>query len=407
MDRRGALVSSIRVAGATAAAAAGMAAVLVACGGGGGASYTLPDSGNSVTGEAQSAGQTCNAGDATQGGQACADRWQLVSEQAAFVGRDGAGALVYQNKMWLLGGWNPNGVFPNGPTTNEVWNSADGIHWLLVKPDTATSWEPRHMAGWVVFDNKMWILGGDDELGHYQYDVWNSSDGVNWTQVTANAPWANQAPAGQPPDGRVLHYVLAFNNQLWVLGGQSLPQLLTPAPQPAPATTFYSDVWSSPDGVNWTQVTDNAPWADPGRGMICGAVVFNGRMWVIGGGNYWAADPPVPGTGHNDVWYSSDGANWTEATANAPWQARRYHNVAVFQNRIWVLAGVTNDQDDQAPLNDVWSSADGITWIQANGSGGPIPWAPRHAASVFVFGGALWLTAGTQVGQLNDVWKLD
>ena len=35
-------------------------------------------------------------------------QWNCVTEKAAFAGRDGAGALVFKNKMWLLGGWNPN-----------------------------------------------------------------------------------------------------------------------------------------------------------------------------------------------------------------------------------------------------------------------------------------------------------
>ena len=33
--------------------------------------------------------------------------WCCVTENVAFAARDGAGALVFQNKMWLLGGWNP------------------------------------------------------------------------------------------------------------------------------------------------------------------------------------------------------------------------------------------------------------------------------------------------------------
>ncbi|MDD5679517.1 MAG: hypothetical protein PHW60_16230 [Kiritimatiellae bacterium] len=34
-------------------------------------------------------------------------RWVLVNRKAAFAPRDGAGALVYNGKMCLLGGWSP------------------------------------------------------------------------------------------------------------------------------------------------------------------------------------------------------------------------------------------------------------------------------------------------------------
>ena len=33
-------------------------------------------------------------------------QWVKVTGNAAYAPRDGAGALVYKDKMWLLGGWN-------------------------------------------------------------------------------------------------------------------------------------------------------------------------------------------------------------------------------------------------------------------------------------------------------------
>ena len=35
-------------------------------------------------------------------------RWEPVTLKGAFAARDGAGALVFKDKMWLLGGWNPD-----------------------------------------------------------------------------------------------------------------------------------------------------------------------------------------------------------------------------------------------------------------------------------------------------------
>jgi hypothetical protein len=151
--------------------------------------------------------------------------------QAPFVPHDAAGALVYNGLMWLIGGWHPK-LYAPMVTTNEVWNSADGAHWRLVKPNTyipgkynpLTQWEGRHMAGWVVFNNKMWIVGGDNNSGHYQRDIWNSSDGITWQKVTDKPQWALQSQGGGP---RVLHYTVAFNNNLYVIGGQTLPETIT------------------------------------------------------------------------------------------------------------------------------------------------------------------------------------
>lgn len=60
--------------------------------------------------------------------------------------------------------------------------------------------------------------------------------------------------------------------------GQALPQL-------APASeALHRDVWNTEDGIHWTRVTDEAPWA--ARGMIGGSAVLDGRIWLLGGGTY-------------------------------------------------------------------------------------------------------------------------
>jgi hypothetical protein len=334
--------------------------------------------------------------------------WQNVNVQAPFAPRDGAGLLVYENKLWLLGGWNAStAVFPN-TTTNEVWNSADGKHWTEIKPNTfgtaafnsSSDWQGRHMAGWTVYRDKLWIVGGDSNQCHYQPDVWNSSDGAHWTQVASNVPWGN----------RVLFYTLVFNNTLWVMGGQTLDLSDCPL-MPTNGSydyvpTYYNDVWTSSDGANWTQVKQQSFVFSPEvplpiwgpRGVICGAVVFNGRMWVIGGGTYG-----TPQVLYNDVWNSLDGLHWTRVTTEAPWSPRIYHDIIVYDGRMWVIGG--HGANGNGNLADVWSSADGVHWIQTPNT----PWLPRHAASVALFKGAIWFTGGTtdDNGSQNDVWKLD
>jgi hypothetical protein len=113
-------------------------------------------------------------------------QWVNVTNEAAYAPRDGAGALVFQGRMWLLGGWHPGDKthFPR-ICNNEVWSSRDGAEWTLEKPNTfldanfdaAADWEGRHTAGYAVHDGKMWIIGGDANQRHYQNDVWNSDDG--------------------------------------------------------------------------------------------------------------------------------------------------------------------------------------------------------------------------------------
>ncbi|HIJ72747.1 MAG TPA: hypothetical protein HPP83_01480 [Candidatus Hydrogenedentes bacterium] len=322
-------------------------------------------------------------------------RWTNVTRNAAFPPRDGAGALVFKDRMWLIGGWNPGdkAYYPR-TCTNDVWSSSDGTEWVIEKPNTyglenfdpSRDWEGRHTAGYAVFHDQMWIVGGDPLQGHYQNDVWCSSDGRQWHCVTAgrDVPWGP----------RVLHHTLVFKDWIWIMGGQTLPQF---APE---KDAFYDDIWRTADGVQWERVEPEGPhWQR--RGMIGGNAVFQDHMWILGGGTYDTPDLPEP-TVHNDVWSSPDGIHWERRVEHAPWSARQYHDVAVFDGKMWVLEG--NSVRENARwhlLNDVWWSADGLRWFEVPDT----PWAPRHAASVFVYDDALWVVAGCNME--SDVWKLE
>lgn len=101
-------------------------------------------------------------------------QWVRIIGSAAFAPRDGAGGVVHRGKMWLLGGWNPGDKthFPL-VCNNEVWSSKDGSAWAVEKSNTFLTgqfdperdWEGRHTAGYVVFKNRMWIIGGDPIQG--------------------------------------------------------------------------------------------------------------------------------------------------------------------------------------------------------------------------------------------------
>ncbi len=317
-------------------------------------------------------------------------RWIQITNQAAYAPRDGAGALVFKDRMWLLGGWNPGDKrhFPR-ICNNEVWSSRNGADWALVKPntfldasfDTSSDWEGRHTAGYVVYRDKMWIIGGDVNQGHYQNDVWNSADGRQWQQVNRGhpLPWAPRA----------LHYTLVFQDKIWVIGGQTMPAFA------ASDETFYRDVWTTTDGIEWQQVTPREPYWSA-RGMIGGGVVFQDRIWILGGGTY--DTPTTPSRNfYNDVWSSPDGVQWTRHTEAAAWHPRQYHDVAVFDGRMWVLEGYHRDGGNRS---DVWYSSDGVDWREVPDT----PWRPRHASSVFVYADALWMVAGNNMQK--DVWKL-
>lgn len=295
-------------------------------------------------------------------------QWELVSDKANFSIRDGAGAITLNNQMFLIGGWNPADpiTYPHA-TNNEVWQSVDGLNWSLL---TVAPWEPRHTFGSLVFNNKMWVLGGDQLQCGFQKDIWNSPDGITWNLVTDEAPWGD----------RMLHIAFVFNGKMWVMGGQKIIYCDNDE------EIVYNDIWYSDDGINWTKASEAAEWSP--RGMIEGSFIFDNKVWLLGGGIYQKKY-------YNDVWNSEDGIHWKLVDDEAPWEGRQYSSVTIYDNAIWVIGGRGPSSD----RNDVWHTKDGVKWYNLQGT----PWPIRHAASTFNYQNSLWITSGFLH---NDVWRL-
>jgi hypothetical protein len=298
--------------------------------------------------------------------------WEETTPDTGFLPRDGAALEWFGSSLRLLGGW--GGEFAN-VSVNEIWNSSDATAWSEA---SSAPWEERHSFGAVQLGSKLFVLGGDAQQGHYQPDVWSTSDTVNWQLVAPNVPW------GQ----RILHYSVAYQNALWVMGGQTLPEFVNQV-QPV---TYYNDVWRSTDGITWSLVTQHAPWA--ARGAICGHIVFQNEMWLVGGGTYDTVDVPYR-TLYADAWSSSDGVSWKKH-ADPPWFPRQYHSATVFDGKLFILGGYT--WEISSNLTEVWYTADGENWYELKNS----PWNERHAASVAATPDALYIGAGGW----SDMWRL-
>ncbi len=278
--------------------------------------------------------------------------WTQATAAAQWSGRNGHCVVVFNNKMWLLGGWQT--ATPTYCT--DVWSSSDGVTWTL---ETATAWPGRAQFAAVVYDNKIWVFGGWD--GTRRNDVWYSSDGVSWTQAPTPG-WT----------GRNGHYAMVHDNKMWVVAGLD--------------TTLArkNDVWSSTDGITWTQETAAAQFVGISHGDGC---EFDGKLWVAGGL-----------TTNNQAWSSSDGITWTNATMAAQWPARYAHQMISYNNRVWVLGGYTGS----AAVNDVWASTDGANWTSEPAPG----WSARQYAASVVYDNKLWMIGGmlSTSARYNDVW---
>lgn len=291
--------------------------------------------------------------------------WEEVANTLPFNAKDGAGLLNFQDKMWLLGGWDPP-FHPPMYTHSEVWGSSDGANWNF---ETEAPWPARHCSAWLTGNDAMWVIGGDPQSGCLT-DVWKSTDGTNWIQTNSAIP--GYVTRNNP------NYAFV-DSQLFVYGGEqcSGPPL--------------NDVWSSTDGINWNQLP-NAPWS--GRGMqVNSCVDGSGQIWMLGGAN------EATRRSFNEVWKSADGINWTLVNASAPWSGRYWHTVAWFDNKMWLLGGMATGSE----MNDVWYSEDGIVWHEFKTTTGNVPPNTRHAQSTTVYDNALWYMCGIAS---NNTWKI-
>lgn len=55
---------------------------------------------------------------------------------------------------------------------------------------------------------------------------------------------------------------------------------------------------------------------------------------------------------------------WKCAVDSAEWSKRSVHKSIVFDNKIWIIKGVSTE----VTYSDVWYSSDGASWIQATDS---------------------------------------
>ncbi len=298
--------------------------------------------------------------------------WVLASSTNHWEARSMPGVVVFNSNVWLTGGTSASGIL------NDEWKSENGVDWSLVTADGP--WNGRYGQQTIVFNDYIWFYGGKTGVWHMpQKDIWRSANGKDWNLINNNAPWYKRT--GQQ--------CLVYSNKVWLMGGDCGVDDITSA------TENTNDVWSSSDGYNWSIVTEAAPWKQ--RNSFS-AVVFDEKMWVIGGENYSYE------TGYKrftDVWSSTNGLDWTLVTDNAQWGERSSSKVVVYEDKMWLLGGYKYS-GGPIWLNDIWTSTDGSNWVQETDSA---PWMGRAGHSCIVKNDAIWLMGGYNNGNYgNGVW---
>ncbi len=243
------------------------------------------------------------------------------------------------------------------------------FEWTLINGDA--QWEARAGLHVVALDQRFYLMGGRTPLDSPipgASDIWADV----WVSDDRGASWEKildtATPGHWPP--RAYFQAVTKGGSIYVLGGQDFGAM----------SNFYNDVWRSSDGIAWERLTDDAGWE--GRAGLR-AVTFKDEIYIFGGSvnDDSAIIGPTgpPRIYFNDVWKSADGISWTELTSEAPWEKRAGAVVVVNGDFMFLLGGeagfICAPEPCEPPyFNDVWRSSDGSTWELVTDEAG---WSPR------------------------------
>lgn len=144
-------------------------------------------------------------------------QWRQVTDRAPWSPRQGAGAVVFRDRLFLFGGGELDGV-----QYSDVWSTADGVEW---RRETERMSANSRGGTPVVFDDRLWLVGVNRNNG-FSPGILVSDDGATWREETA--PWSPRGAVAVWTDGESLYMtggkystvengetIFVYHNDVW------------------------------------------------------------------------------------------------------------------------------------------------------------------------------------------------
>jgi hypothetical protein len=229
--------------------------------------------------------------------------WTRVAD-AGWTGRHTFGLEKMGSNIYVICGDHIN-------TAKDCWVTTNGTSWTQLTSNLNASFGTRTIYGTWNDGTYLYVAGGQStDLTHTApfYDVWRSSDGTTWTQVSNDSAngflWEVMCGGVQYFNGAVYRVCGGVYN----------------------SGTFSQRVKKSTDGgATWTTLTN---FPGPGR-YYHDMKVWDGKLWLVGG---YDGGTGVGGN-RKDIWYMDTDETWTEFTSVVGTFGERHASgVGVFNN---------------------------------------------------------------------------
>jgi hypothetical protein len=327
--------------------------------------------------------------------------------------RSGHASVIFQNGIWIFGGYDPNVRGDKSPYLSDVWHSEDGRTWTPVTD--AAPWKGRRGHQVIVFKDQLYLIGGyrvyvkdGISYGGAVNDVWRSADGITWEEIKPSSYRTRVTHPSLPAEEDVrgtdlydpaddLDWYPRLNHGVAVLdpdGAGPEPEMLALfggfAKERMPylndgyvgsnadeTRKYFADMWTSEDGISWTQrepITLGGADAElygtyrAGRAAFA-QFVHDGALYLSGGTSWFnfsdtGQDFVVPSW---DRFWRRTEAGWTASgPTNYQYSERRGHRIVDYEGEYWILPGCK-------PAAIQWySGADTIWKIAVNDADGSI-----------------------------------
>jgi hypothetical protein len=285
--------------------------------------------------------------------------WELKLNTPDIVAREHFSVHTFDTEVYIVGGsyLNSDDTSPSKLIPDYVWSSKDLSDW---KQLNSPVFFPNNGKDIISYGDKFWYYSDGISNGGSIYGIWNSPDGIQWSQVSPDVPQVLRRGGS----------VVSFKGKLWAYGTLSQNEYAA---------------YSSLDGINWNLENDSLPER----------ISFQGGI-VEHDGGLWATDASML----RKVWTSTNGADWDLVSENRNLMYYTQYKIQSFKNRLWLLGGTGTTNKS---VNQIRFSYGGSYWYKSSTS----PEFPaRNNAKIIEVGDKLWLTGGYSpiYPNLHDVW---